>query len=108
MILNRRRFLKLSCAAAPIVSLPSVWATSPSPTIAFTFDDPKTDEGAGLSSQQINERILTALGKHHIKAVLFVTGKRADSEAGRNLVTAWDRAGHSIGNHSYSHLFFNN
>jgi hypothetical protein len=36
-----------------------------------------------------------------------VTGKRVDSEAGRSLVAAWDKSGHAIGNHSYSHMFFN-
>jgi hypothetical protein len=36
-----------------------------------------------------------------------VTGKRVDSKAGRSLVAAWDQSGHSIANHSYSHLFFN-
>jgi peptidoglycan/xylan/chitin deacetylase (PgdA/CDA1 family) len=36
-----------------------------------------------------------------------VTGKRVDSEDGRSLVAAWDRCVHAVGNHSYSHLFFN-
>jgi len=52
--------------------------------------------------------MLTALAKHRIKAVLFVTGKRVDSDEGRALIGAWDQAGHAIANHSYSHLFFNN
>ena len=34
-------------------------------------------------------------------------GKRVDSNAGSQLVASWDRAGHLIGNHSYSHLNFN-
>jgi hypothetical protein len=61
----------------------------------------------GLSWQQINERILGVLAKRNIKSILFVCGKRVDSDAGQQLVTAWDRAGHDIGNHSYSHLYFN-
>jgi hypothetical protein len=85
----------------------TLWARDKQPEIAFTFDEPKTDHGAGLMWQEINERILAALAKHRIKAVLFVTGKRVDSEAGRRLVAAWDQAGHAMGNHSYSHLFFN-
>jgi peptidoglycan/xylan/chitin deacetylase (PgdA/CDA1 family) len=84
-----------------------VCAQHKQPEIAFTFDDPKTDEGAGLSWQEINHRILAALAKHRIKAVLFVTGKRVDSEEGRQLVAAWDKDGHAIANHSYSHLPFN-
>jgi len=77
------------------------------PEIAFTFDDPKTDDGAGLSWREINYRILAALAKHRIKAVLFVTGKRVDSAEGRQLVTEWNREGHAIANHSYSHFGFN-
>jgi peptidoglycan/xylan/chitin deacetylase (PgdA/CDA1 family) len=82
-------------------------AADKQPEIAFTFDDPKTDEGAGLSWQEINHRILAALDKHRLKAVLFVTGKRVDSDEGRHLVAAWDKDGHAIANHSYSHLAFN-
>src|ERR1700737_1115630 len=37
----------------------------------------------------------------------FRCGKRVDSNPGRQLVAAWDRAEHLIGNHSYSHLYFN-
>src|SRR5205085_818180 len=62
---------------------------------------------AGLSCQEINRRMLATLDKRKIKAVLFVVGKRVDSAEGRSLVTAWDRAGHDIGNHSYSHVNFN-
>jgi peptidoglycan-N-acetylglucosamine deacetylase len=82
-------------------------AQSPKPEIAFTFDDPTADGGAGLSWQQINERILTALDQRRIKSVLFVCGKRVDNSLGQSLIAAWDRAGHSIGNHSYSHRDFN-
>ena len=34
-------------------------------------------------------------------------GKRVDSNTGSQLIASWDRAGHLIGNHSYSHLNFN-
>jgi peptidoglycan/xylan/chitin deacetylase (PgdA/CDA1 family) len=85
----------------------SAWAKTEQPEIAFTFDDPKTDVCGGLPWQEINTRMLAALSKYHTKTVLFVTGKRVDSEAGRSLVAAWDRSGHAVGNHSYSHLFFN-
>jgi peptidoglycan/xylan/chitin deacetylase (PgdA/CDA1 family) len=51
--------------------------------------------------------MLAALAANNLKSVLFVCGKRVDSDTGRQLITAWDRAGHLIGNHSYSHLDFN-
>jgi peptidoglycan/xylan/chitin deacetylase (PgdA/CDA1 family) len=106
--MNRRELIKHVAFLIPLMKTPAMWASRKSPEIAFTFDDPKTDSGAGLSWQEINERMLAALAKHQIRAVLFVTGKRVDSDAGRTLVSAWDQAGHAIGNHSYSHLFFNN
>jgi peptidoglycan/xylan/chitin deacetylase (PgdA/CDA1 family) len=87
--------------------VPALLAKDAGPEIAFTFDDPKTDGGAELSWQQINGRILGTLAKRKLKAVLFVCGKRVDSDAGQSLISAWDRAGHGIGNHSYSHLYFN-
>ncbi len=105
--MNRRKFIKYTAAATLFTALP-VFPATRKPEIAFTFDDPKTDRLAGLSWQEINDRILAALAKHRIKAVLYVTGKRVDSEMGRALVAAWDQGGHAIGNHSYSHLFFNN
>ncbi|HMK30827.1 MAG TPA: polysaccharide deacetylase family protein [Terriglobales bacterium] len=106
--MNRREFAKYVGILAPLLRTTATWAKETGSEIAFTFDDPKTEGGARLSWQEINEGMLTALAKYRIKAALFVTGKRTDSEAGRSLVAAWNRAGHTIANHSYSHLFFNN
>jgi peptidoglycan/xylan/chitin deacetylase (PgdA/CDA1 family) len=83
------------------------WAKSTATTIAFTFDDPTTEGGANLSWERINERILNTLTNRKLKTMLFVCGKRVDTDAGRKLVSEWDRAGHGVGNHSYSHLNFN-
>ena len=105
--MNRRRFLYTTAAVATLSQAPSVWGDEAAPEIAFTFDDPRTEGGAGMPWQQLNQRILDALSKHKAKAVLFVCGKRVDSKAGRELVASWDRAGHGIGNHSYSHFYFN-
>lgn len=105
-LMNRREFLH---GAAAIASLKGVSATLDglrSTEIAFTFDDPTTDGGANLKWNELNERILAALAKHRIKSVLFVCGKRVDSSAGQQLIATWDHQGHLIGNHSYSHLFF--
>jgi peptidoglycan/xylan/chitin deacetylase (PgdA/CDA1 family) len=77
------------------------------PEIAFTFDDPKIDSAAGLSCQETNRRILEVLDKRKVKAVLFVCGKRVDNVDGQRLIASWERAGHDIGNHSYSHRNFN-
>lgn len=106
--MNRRELIKYFAFLTPWMKTPAIWARNKPPEIAFTFDDPKIDSGGGLSWQEINERMLAALAKHRIKAILFVVGKRIDSDAGRRLISAWDQAGHALGNHSYSHLFFNN
>jgi peptidoglycan/xylan/chitin deacetylase (PgdA/CDA1 family) len=104
--LRRRDFLHYTAALALFARAPRGWAAATPPKIAFTFDDPTTQGGANLSSQEINARILAALAAHQIKAALFVCGMRIDSAAGHQLVSEWDTAGHLIGNHSYSHLNF--
>ncbi|WP_187148912.1 polysaccharide deacetylase family protein [Candidatus Korobacter versatilis] len=91
----------MACAAAG-----DAFAEERARQIAFTFDDPKTDSGPGLTWQQVNDNLLAALDKANVKAALFVTGMRVDSEDGRKLVAKWNDAGHLIGSHSYSHLFF--
>ena len=105
--MNRREFINYGGILASTMRATSILARAEQPEIAFTFDDPKTDDCGGLRWQEINTPMLAALSKHHVKAVLFVTGKRVDTAAGRSLVAAWDRSSHAIGNHSYSHLFFN-
>lgn len=105
--MKRRDFLRGSAVAAALACMPRAWAQPGAPEIAFTFDDPTTEGGANLSWQEVNRRILGALASNNIKAILFVCGKRVDGDSGQQLIAAWDRAGHLIGNHSYSHLSFN-
>jgi len=104
--MNRREFLSLTAAMTALASAPAAWSST-TPEIAFTFDDPTTNGGAGLTCSELNERILKTLAKRKVKTVLFVCGKRVDSETGQDLIGAWDAAGHGIANHSYSHLYFN-
>ena len=105
--MNRREFLQYTTMTGMLVGMPVASAEDQSPEIALTFDDPTTDGGANLAWQEVNERILAALASNNLKSILFVCGMRVDSDSGRQLVAAWDRAGHLIGNHSYSHLYFN-
>jgi peptidoglycan-N-acetylglucosamine deacetylase len=106
-LMNRRLFLNIAAGATAFSAAPRVMVSDVAPEIAFTFDDPTTEGGAGMVWTELNERILKALAKHRVKAVLFVCGKRVDTTAGADLIASWDRAGHGIGNHSYSHLYFN-
>jgi peptidoglycan/xylan/chitin deacetylase (PgdA/CDA1 family) len=105
--MNRRQFLRSTAVAATLTGLSRSWAQSHAPEIAFTFDDPTTDGGVKLKWQEVNERMLATLSRNNIQSILFVVGKRVNSDSGRQLITAWDRSGHLIGNHSYSHLNFN-
>ena len=105
--MNRREFLQGAALAAALGRLPLASARESGPEVAFTFDDPTIEGGANLTWREVNERILTALARERLRSILFVCGKRVDSDAGRQLVAAWDGAGHIIGNHSYSHLYFN-
>jgi peptidoglycan/xylan/chitin deacetylase (PgdA/CDA1 family) len=104
--MNRREFLQNTAIATMLAGIPLASGREQFPEIAFTFDDPTTNGGANLTWNEMNERILAALAGNNIKSILFVCGKKVDSESGGQLVAAWDRAGHLIGNHSYSHFFF--
>jgi hypothetical protein len=89
---NRRVFLKFASTAVPLTCLRPSWAKSTALNIAVTFDDPTTEGGANPGWKEINVRIVGTLAKRKLRAVLFVCGKRVDTDAGRQLVSAWDSA----------------
>lgn len=107
--MNRREFLQYSGAAATLSAIRHASALSKTSRgkISFTFDDPKTESDCSLTWREVNDRMLSTLAKQNVKAILFVCGKRVDRAPGGDLISQWDRAGHLIGNHSYSHLNFN-
>jgi peptidoglycan-N-acetylglucosamine deacetylase len=78
------------------------------PKIAITIDDFIWNKSVKLTPDERNRALLGALQSHGgLKAALFVAGKYADNEKGKTLLREWDRAGHLIGNHSYSHKELN-
>ena len=78
------------------------------PQIAITMDDFAWNKSVKLAPEERNRAILGALQSHgRLKAALFVQGKNADNETGQTLLREWDKAGHLIGNHSYSHKYLN-
>ena len=78
------------------------------PRIAITIDDFTWKQIPNGGAEQANLRLLDALARRsHLKAAAFVCGHRVDDETGRQLVRSWNDAGHLIGNHSYSHLSYN-
>ncbi len=81
-------------------------SSSQARSIALSFDDGLDPINQPMSSSW-NSSILEALSNAHITSILFVAGKRVDSPAGLSLVREWGKAGHTVANHTYSHLNFN-
>ena len=59
------------------------------------------------TAQERNQSILDTFNKHSIKAAAFVIGRNVEAQEGKDIVASWDKAGHLIGNHTYSHRDFN-
>lgn len=78
------------------------------PQVAITIDDFTWNKSLRLDPDQRNRAMLQALKSHgDLKAALFVKGKNVELEKGKELLRDWDTSGHLIGNHSYSHQYFN-
>lgn len=75
-------------------------------TLALTFDDgPNRVPTPLLSPDQRNAAILQALKAAKVQAIVFANGiDGGDTPEGRSALAAWGRAGHRVGNHTYSHL----
>ena len=107
--MNRRTFVKvagLSAFAAGLGGVP-VLARKPVPQFSITMDDFFWQNSLKLSGAQRNQSILDALNKHSIEAALFVIGRNVEEDEGKQYLSAWDRAGHLIANHTYSHRNLN-
>lgn len=104
--MNRRSFTKslaLSATALGFGGIPAL-AKSAAPQFSITMDDFNWRNAVKLSATERNEAILNKLQTNSIKAALFVVGRNIDSDEGKQLLAPWDKAGHLIGNHTYSHL----
>ena len=103
--MNRRTFTKtlaLTAAALGFNTLPAL-SKSAAPQFSITMDDFNWRDPVKLSSAERNESILNSLQSNSIKAALFVVGRNIDNAEGKQLLASWDKAGHLIGNHTYSH-----
>ena len=108
--MNRREFTCVLGLGALGIGLGRSLTTSASnrTEIAITIDDFNWNKSLKLDPDQRNQALLTALRSHgNLKAALFVTCRFADNDKGKELLKDWDRAGHLIGNHSYSHKELN-
>ena len=107
--MNRRDFTKslgLGVAALSFGSVPAI-ARIPKPQFSITMDDFNWRDPVFLTTAERNGAILSTFDKYKRKAALFVIGRNIDSDEGKELLKTWDKAGHLIGNHTYSHRNFN-
>lgn len=111
--MNRRRFTASLGMGAVAFGLGGIKLSgalpgaAAQPQLAITMDDFIWNKSVRLTPDERNRAILGALQSHGLKAALFVAGRNADNEKGASLLREWDRAGHLIGNHSYSHMELN-
>lgn len=81
--------------------------TAVAQNVAITMDNPNTEPSPIWSAAVRDQYILQALHKHQLKIVLFVQGAQVDDAEGALLLQRWNRAGHTLGNHTYSHASLN-
>jgi peptidoglycan/xylan/chitin deacetylase (PgdA/CDA1 family) len=77
-------------------------------SVALTFDDlPAAQTKDPSEAELINRAILASLDRHHVPAIGFVIGKRAEeigTARGMQLLRDWIQHGYDLGNHTYSHF----
>ena len=107
--MNRRTFAKslaVSLAALNFREVPAI-ASKPATQFSITMDDFNWLQAVKLPPATRNYSILETLAAHSHKAALFVIGRNIESDVGKELLDWWDRAGHMIANHTYSHRNYN-
>src|SRR5437868_14717542 len=102
---NRRDFTRLLGLGALTLGFDAVpvIASKPAPQFSITMDDFFWHNPVKLTAVERNEAILGTLRSHSIKAAAFVVGRNVEADEGKQLLNSWDKAGHLIGNHTYSH-----
>jgi peptidoglycan/xylan/chitin deacetylase (PgdA/CDA1 family) len=105
--MDQRR--RIAFAAAMVFLLTAIAVNGQDAThMAITLDDLPVGYGRGLTIEQRREavgRVLAALRRHNVRAAAFVVGGSL-TDQNRSLVDAVAEAGHTIGNHSFSHRDF--
>ncbi|HEU4767056.1 MAG TPA: polysaccharide deacetylase family protein, partial [Pyrinomonadaceae bacterium] len=102
--MNRRTFAKSLAVSAAAIGLGdvNVFAHKAAPQFSITMDDFNWANAVKQTPEQRNQSILNTFNKHFIKAAVFVAGRNIEDQRGKDLLAAWDKAGHLIGNHTYS------
>src|SRR5262245_36186008 len=105
--MNRRTFTKSLALSAAALGIPAFTHKQAAPQFSITMDDFNWRNAVKLTAVERNDSILNTLQSNSIKAALFVVGRNIDSDEGKQLLQPWDRLGHMIGNHTYSHRNYN-
>ena len=77
------------------------------PGIAITIDDFDLSDTPLMTGEVRDVAIRTALQRHRIRAAGFVAGKFVDATFAPRVLQQWANDGHLLGNHSFSHRYFN-
>jgi len=85
------------------LGIPKSRAQTKAREIAITMDDFNWQNAVYQPASERNKSILRTLNSHSVKAALFVVGRNLERDEGKELLSDWDKAGHLIGNHTYSH-----
>ena len=84
-------------------------------SVAITVDDMpavtyKRGEEGTKEAAEINRRLLEAFARHHVKATGFVNEQKVEEDGQSaqrtEILESWLKAGHTLGNHTYSHPKF--
>jgi peptidoglycan/xylan/chitin deacetylase (PgdA/CDA1 family) len=106
--MNRREFTKAVGLSVLALNAPAILSSRrKGPRVAITMDDFNWRNAIHQQAEDRNRAILDTLKVHSVKAGLFVVGRSLEEEQGKTLLRDWDKAGHLIGNHTYSHQNFN-
>jgi peptidoglycan-N-acetylglucosamine deacetylase len=106
--MNRRQFTKTLGLSALALSSPAIFASGrKSPRLAITMDDFNWANAIHQSAAERNKSILDTLRSNSVTSAIFVIGRNLEDEQGKELLKAWNSAGHLIGNHTYSHQNYN-
>jgi len=102
--MNRREFLRIGAAAVTCAAVPVARTASGGPQLAVTMDDFNVLDGVHMPAVERSARILATLKTYGAQGMALVIGRFAATTEGDTVLDAWAKAGHIIGNHTYSHL----
>ena len=94
--------------AVSILAVCSLPALAQQRSVAVTFDDlPVQGTVDPIEARSINISILSSVDRHHVPAIGFVIGQRAQEIGdgqGKELLREWVKRRYDLGNHTFSHI----